>query len=255
MPDKTLAARSLFAIPRIASLQEPLSHLRTRKNPEALYLGEDRTTRGNWQASSYGTYFSILCAMAGYDIMGGEQQAQFREPVHATEGIYVRKYRVYTGNPSDPARGWISKSGTTSPGFLINPLKKTPVPSNWDDHGEEYLLGKGPDLFFEIQVPEEGQFLLSLYFINDPCYYEPNRHYTVYLRDKETDTIVAGTEVNDFYSGVYKKFIIPGNKAITVQICRNLSINTLLSGVFIDPAQQLPQEKKPANPVKGKDTR
>ena len=40
------------------------------------------------------------------------------------------------------------------------------------------------------------------------------------------------------YHKEIKKFIVKGPSLITFKICRNLSLNTLLSGVFIDRLEE-----------------
>jgi hypothetical protein len=143
------------------------------------------------------------------------------------------KYNVYTGNPKNFAKTWLSKAFETAEYFLQYPGETDKRrPCNWDDHGEIYPLGKGPDLFVSLSIPS-GRYRLALYFLNDPNYYEPNRQYTVYIQDKNGE-ILSATSVEDFYSGVYKRFLITGPTEITIRIFRNLSLNTLLSGVFID---------------------
>ncbi len=232
---KQLAAKSEYAIKRIKGVKE---NLKPQKTPEAIYIGEDRITKGDWQ-NKYGKYFYILCGMAGYfDITGGEAKRKFvwLEREKDRRNVYIEKYGydVYVDTPLDCARAWISKLEDPFPSFLFNPVKNKRMPANWDDHGEVYPVGKGPDLFFEFKIPEDGKFLLSLYFLNDPCYYEPSREYTIYIFDKGRNQILACCGVEDFHFGVYKKFIIPGNKQIKIRICRNLSLNTLLHGIFVD---------------------
>jgi len=233
--DKKISDLSTFAIGRINSLKKPLSFLAKQKKPEGVYVGEDRMTKGNWK-DNYGEEIAILCGFnAPADWVESEEKEKF-------------KYEVYTNNPEDPARTWVSKSFETEECFLQfpgefheNAWKRRPC--NWDDHGEVYPVGTGPDLFVSLSIPA-GRYRLSLYFLNDPNYYEPNRQYTVYIQDKQTENILSATSVEDFYSGVYKNFIVTGPEEIVIHICRNLSLNILLSGIFLDQysPEVLPEE-------------
>jgi len=218
--NKELSDLSLFSVNRINSLEKSLASLSVRKAPEVLYIGEDRITKGNWRYN-YGKELTILCGFnAPADWVEGAEQENF-------------KYDVYTGNPKDTAKTWLSKSFETAEYFLQYPGEtEKRRPCNWDDHGETYPLGKGPDLFVSLSIPA-GRHKLALYFLNDPNYYEPNRQYTVYIQDKN-GAVLSATSVEDFYSGVYKRFLVTGPTEITIRIFRNLSLNTLLSGVFID---------------------
>ncbi|MFW5868112.1 MAG: tetratricopeptide repeat protein, partial [Armatimonadota bacterium] len=119
-----------------------------------------------------------------------------------------------------------------------NPVQQVRRPANWDDRGEVYLLGTGPDLLLDLQVPA-GLHRLSLYFVNDHTYYEPNREYTVYVMNA-ADEVLASASVRDFLNGVYEQFGVVGPQALTIRICRELSMNVLLSGVFLDPIEPPP---------------
>ncbi len=218
--NKELSDLSLFSINRINSSEKSLTSLSVKKAPKVIYVGEDRITKGNWR-HNYGKELTVLCGFnAPADWVEGDSQEKF-------------KYNVYTGNPKKFAKTWLSKSFETAEYFLQYPGETDKRrPCNWDDQGEIYPLGKGPDLFVSLSIPS-GRYRLALYFLNDPNYYEPNRQYTVYIQDKNGE-ILSATSVGDFYSGVYKKFLITGPTEITIRIFRNLSLNTLLSGVFID---------------------
>jgi tetratricopeptide (TPR) repeat protein len=221
---------------RLNLMAENFSPVSRRRDITTVYAGEDRVTKGNW-IGPYGDYLYILCAMAGYfDITGGKASSLFRSEKEIKPGIFTFEpsYRIYTGNPEISACRWITNLEEKKEEFLINPLTGSRRSANWDDQGELYNTGKGPDFFFDIPMPEDGLFLLSLYFLNDPNYYEPNRQHTVYLKDKHTGNILTATEVKDFGRGVYKHFLVSGSHDLTVETYRDLSLNTLLSGVFLD---------------------
>jgi hypothetical protein len=51
---------------------------------------------------------------------------------------------------------------------------------------------------------------------------------------------LAHTRANDFYGGVYKRFLVRGPAKLTVQVNRNYSFNTILPGVMLDLVDELP---------------
>jgi len=186
------------------------------------YLGEDRQTRGDWH-HYYGTEAFVLCGQqAPNDIHGG--------PVDL-------KCAPYTGT-DERYRLWISKPEDPDPAMIWNPVQQVRRPANWDDRGEVYLLGTGPDLLLDLQVPA-GPHRLSLYFVNDHTYYEPNREYTVYVLNQQAE-VLAAASVRDFLNGVYEQFGVVGPQKLTIRICRDLSMNVLLSGVFLDAIEPPP---------------
>ncbi|MBM4050430.1 MAG: hypothetical protein FJ279_35495, partial [Planctomycetes bacterium] len=70
----------------------------------------------------------------------------------------------YTSNPDDPARVWLSLRRAHDDGRVLwDPIRDTRTAGCWDDHGEEYPQGKGPNLYIDLPIPD-GVFLLSLYF-------------------------------------------------------------------------------------------
>jgi hypothetical protein len=195
------------------------------------YLGEDRATQGDWY-TYYGSEAFVLCAQQAPDnISGGE-------------GLTVTPS---TGNPKEPAKKWVSTGTDDHPATLYNPVSRVRRPANWDDRGEAYPRGQGPDLWLDVSVPA-GEHRLSLYFVNDHCYYEPDRVYTVSVYD-DAGRHQAGTEVRWFVNGVYKQFAVAGPAKLRVLIARDLSMNVLLSGVFLDSLQ--PKATQP--PAAGSD--
>ena len=181
------------------------------------YLGEDRATRGDWY-TYYGSEAFVLCAQqAPGDVSGGT-------------GLSVTPR---TGIAQEKARRWVSTGTDLHPAMVYNPVARTRRPANWDDRGEAYPRGGGPDLWLDVAVPA-GEHRLSLYFVNDHNYYEPSRVYTVSVYD-EAGQWRAGAEVRWFVNGVYKQFGVSGPAKLRVCIARDLSMNVLLSGVFLDP--------------------
>ncbi|MBP8953998.1 MAG: hypothetical protein KBI47_16495, partial [Armatimonadetes bacterium] len=183
----------------------------------AVYWGEDRQTQGQWD--SYGEETFLLCGrMAPGDLMGG-----LAAPV---------RYRVYTADKSKHNWWWNYDPVTEHPSVMIDPPRAHATACNWDDGGEKQEVGTGPDLMVDFPIPE-GLHRLSLYLVNDFNYYEPNREYTIYLLNADRH-VLAACPVRDFEQGVYHHFAIQGPQTITFRVFRNLSMNTLLQGIFLD---------------------
>ncbi len=185
-------------------------------------LPDDRTTRGDWPIG-YGYSHHVLCAQNFIVDRAGGAGPRL-------------KYSFHTTDPSERGRLWVTKKEDDDPVALWDPTMRTHKPANWDDHGEQEPIGSGPDLVVDLDVPE-GTYVLSLYFVNDYYFYEPNRYYTVSVTDAENRLLVL-TDVEHFGGGLYKRFAVTGPTRLEVHIWRNLSLNTLLSGVFLDVMPQ-----------------
>ena len=181
-------------------------------------LPDDRTTRGDWFLG-YGVERYLLCAQNyRLDRVGG-RTADFA-------------VRFATTDPKEPGRLWVSAKQTDDPAALWDPVRRLRLPANRDDRGEQCPLGKGPDLLLDCAIPA-GEHVLSLYFVNDHHYYEPNRRYTVEIRGN--DALLALADVRDFGGGVYQRLRVEGPRRLQVRIRRDASMNVLLQGVFLDP--------------------
>ncbi|MFA7155437.1 MAG: hypothetical protein WC112_06885, partial [Proteiniphilum sp.] len=113
---------------------------------------------------------------------------------------------------------------------------------NRDDYGEQYPLGNGPDLLMSCEIPA-GRHVLTLYFANDYNYYESQRAYTVSVTDADR-RLLCLAPVRDFGGGLYKRFAVQGPARLEFRIWRNMSINVILSGVFLDgmiPPREVPE--------------
>jgi tetratricopeptide (TPR) repeat protein len=215
-PDEYPGRAAVTALARMAG--RDLSALRLpREQRPAAYLGSDRETRGRWRI--YGRDAFVLCGSNGYhDTCGGAR--------------WPLVFRGYLGT-GDKVWFW-TQLADADPSMLYNPTQRQSHPFNWDDGGEKQEVGTGPDLLLDVDVPA-GLFRLSLYFVNDHNYYEPNREYTVYVLDGADPTqVLAACPVRDFVNGVYEHFAVVGPRRITVRILRNLSLNTLLQAVLLD---------------------
>ena len=181
-------------------------------------LPDDRTTRGDWE-KAYGKQRYVLCAQNFIvDRVGGPAPEL--------------SYHFTTTDPTETGRLWVTTKVDDDPAALWNPFDKQHRAANRDDYGEQTPLGQGPDLLLRLDFPKCPHGL-SLYFVNDHNYYEPNRRYTISVTDTN-GALLALTTVDNFGGGVYKRFTVSGVGPLIFHIWRNMSPNTLISGVFLD---------------------
>ncbi len=184
-------------------------------------LSDDANTRGDW-VGVYGRYAHILCAM--------------RSPSSLKGGPgWPIKFDVTTPKPDDPARAWLSYRPSRGDGRVLwHPVEKRRIASSWDDHGEVYKLGAGPDLHVHLSVPA-GLFMLSLYFFEIDWIQYRDYDINVFCEDGGKPVLAAKTVVHDFFDGIYKRFAVSGPTRLRIVIKRKISPNAVLSGVFLDP--------------------
>lgn len=187
----------------------------------AAYAGQDRQTQGDWQWRAKDQF--VVC-VGSSDLCGGAGPPW-----------------QYTLSTTDPARHiyWWHGGDDPDPSMPYDPTRDARGPRNWDDGGEKYPPATGPDLLVDLPVPA-GAHNLGLYFVNDRNYYEPNRLYTVHLTDAATGTFFAAAPVRGFCSGVYVLFCVTGPRTVRARIWRNLSMNTLLTGLFLNGTASVP---------------
>ncbi len=167
----------------------------------AEYLGEDWNTRGAWRGR-YGNVLHILCAYHGcpdyraglWGVFTNKISELFNTPQNSSDtsqGKKASSLEKQNSNPipvraacfawlgtkgipeNDALRHWLHWRSTDNPKTLESPLpQKMPRrQSEWDDHGEVYPLSlDGPGLFFDLAVPE-GEFVLSMYFMNKDSHF------------------------------------------------------------------------------------
>jgi hypothetical protein len=229
------------------------------KTPLVEALDDDWRTQGDW-LGRYGRAWACLGAFnSPQDFLWGAGRPNVK--YHARIGLNADK--------GDSIRYWVHWLYTDNRRSLEMPpvyfdsrlVRKMTTPeksrrqSEMDDHGEEYPMTKdGPHLYFTLKVPE-GLHYLSLYNFNKDGHSGHNRmrDYRISLRAHPGKQPLSATEdfsarpelangrLRDFWGGVWKRYLVRGPKALTVEVSRNYSYNTILAGVFLDTLEEKPQ--------------
>jgi hypothetical protein len=239
-------------------------------NGVVIPLEDDWRTEGQWMGR-YGRFWIVLCANwapksdewgAGWNVMYDARMGLNHAPGDALRSwvhwLATKDNRCLEMSPTY-LHSRVLKNLTT---WDVNRRE-----SEWDDHGEAYPMSKdGPHIYCSLSIPE-GLFYLSLYEI------DPNGHsttarfrdYQISIRPHPGRTSLdqqigktfimrsfydieefdqkpelAHARANDFYGGVYKRFLVRGPAKLTVQVNRNYSFNTILPGVMLDLVDELP---------------
>jgi len=136
---------------------------------------------------------------------------------------------------------------------LTNPARNRRQ-SEHDDHGEAYASPTydGPHVYYDLKIPK-GLFILSIYDVNKEehnlkCPYRdfrvsvhpgPTQERREHENLREQPTL-ASARINHFWEGKYTKFLVQGPTKITVEVNRNYSFDTIVSGIFLDAVDEEP---------------
>jgi len=239
-------------------------------NGAVIPLADDWRTEGQW-TGRYGRFWIVLCANwspkddvwgAGWDVM-----YDARMGLNHASGDSLRYWVHWLATKDNRC---LEMSPTYLHSRVLKKLTTWDVnrrESEWDDHGEAYPMSKdGPHIYCSLSIPE-GLFYLSLYEI-DPNGHDNTtrfRDYQISIRphpgrasldqqigktfimrsfydivEFDQKPELAHARANDFYNGVYKRFLVRGPAKLTVQVNRNYSFNTILPGVMLDLVDELP---------------
>jgi len=239
-------------------------------NGDVMSLEDDWRTEGQWKGR-YGRFWIALCANwspkddvwgGGWDVMYDARMGLNHEP-----GDSLRYWVQWLATDDNRC---LEMSPTYLHSRVLKKLTTWDVDrreSEWDDHGEEYPMNKdGPHIYCSLSIPE-GLFYLSLYEI-DPNGHEWNNRFRDYeisvrphpgrasldeqightyimrsfydIAEFDQQPELAHARAQDFYGGVYKRFLVRGPAKLTIQINRNYSFNTILAGVMLDLVDELP---------------
>jgi hypothetical protein len=141
---------------------------------------------------------------------------------------------------------------------MYSPLNNYRRQSEWDDHAETYPMShNGPDLWYLIDIKQQGVYKLSMYFFNKDGHGGNNRFrdflveiYPVsatLAKPSDTEKIgkiaeaqtrhtppLARTRVVNFWGGVHKSFEVNGEGKYFVRVANNFTFCTIMSSVCVD---------------------
>ncbi len=226
--------------------------------PNVIALDEDWRTQGDWRGR-YGRYWMdlmALCSPENYEWGGGPEAIyhDLRIGPNSAKGDWLRHWIhwLQTDNPRS------LEMPTIYMNFCVEQKWTTPQlyrrQSEVDDHGEKYPLKlDGPHVYCTLQVPE-GLFTLSLYDFNKDGHDGDNRlrDYTVSIRPHDlkapledisrfkAQPEISRSRIQNFWGGLYKRFLVYGPAELTVEINRNYSHNTLLAAATLDLVDEEP---------------
>ncbi|MDQ2730952.1 MAG: hypothetical protein M3Y56_04780 [Armatimonadota bacterium] len=212
---------------------------------DVVYLGEDRDTKGDW-IGKYGQYAWILSGMsAPEDMVGGEVKPiksdypamtlAYNNETIRVRGTRELRYTAWTGDPGDILpRHWISAMRTDDNRAPDNPQWGHRTAASWDDHAEVHPGDAwGGDLYVRLRMPA-GTWKVSYFFQDWDWAGAPYpRDYRLQFQDGQGRELCTG-RVSHFGDGVYKVFRVEGGKDLTLRIRKDFSINSIISGIFVD---------------------
>ena len=235
--------------------------------PTVIPLEDDWQTEGKW-LGRYGRFWSVLCAnwSPHDDIWGAGWDVSYDARIG------------FNHAPNDSMRYWVHWLATKdnralemSPTYMDSRVEKHLTTwdvdrrqSEWDDGGEKYPMTKdGPHIYLSLKVPP-GLFYLSLYDDNkdgQSAFHGRFRDYYISIRPHsgresmdssgvmrsfydienfDLEPELAHARIENFWPGVYKRFLVRGPATLTVQIKRNYSFNTILAGAMLDLVDEFP---------------
>ena len=263
------------AAPNLAELNQLLKDVEAvpvarLTNGAVVSLEDDWRTEGQW-TGRYGRFWIALCA--NWSPQDDRWGAGWEVNYHAQIGLNHKR-----GDSLRYWVHWLATADNRclemSPTYLHSRVLRNDTTwdvdrreSEWNDNGGEYpLTMDGPHLYCSLSVPA-GLFYLSLYDMNKDGHFRNNRlrDYQVSIRphpgrawlDKRVGNStamwsfydieefdqkpeLAQGRINDFWGGVYKRFLVRGPTQLTVRLNRNHSLNTMVSGVMLDLVDELP---------------
>jgi hypothetical protein len=213
-------------------------------NTRVRYLGQDRTTRGDWPML-YGGEGYVLAAM-------GQTVSWF-------EGLGT-SCRLALPGDRDAPRGWLDPAGKdiADPRALLLPglwrtelAKAGPPPAGqallpllpgapfrraawWDDHGEEAAFDElGPDLLVHLDIPA-GEHRIAFYCLDFDWYATRHPRQQSVLIASESGEVLNAAWTGKFGDGVYERFAVTGPIRLTARFFKHRGACVAVSGVFFD---------------------
>ena len=224
-------------------------------NSSVVYLGDDWVTQGDF-LGRHGRKQAMFCAVdSPMDIIqysfSSHNKFSFVGDYYIDGKIGPHKKEVGGKYKQlDRMCLWLHWENTQQRRCLYVPLMGNRIQASWNDDGEVYpLTFEGPDLWVLIKIAQ-GVHQVDLYFVN-PNGHDTQTRYRDYLIEfkpykagmsdytLQFSSSVAHTRVKDFYTGVYKSFLLNGPGYWKIHIHRNRSFNTMVSGIMIQRKQNI----------------
>ncbi len=206
--------------------------------PDALSLGEDRLTKGDWRCS-YGNDGFCLCAMGwDCDVYGEPGWASFSDPgAHGTtpQNSPLRYRAVLFGEPDETPYNWSQDGPAAGDARLLrDPITRRQVWACWDDKGERHPCdNSGPDIGARVEVPD-GWWRVSVYLLDwDWAGTWHPRQYGIVLLDADNQ-VLAAQDTGKLGAGAWVRFAVRGPREVTVRVCKSRSASATVCGVFQD---------------------
>ncbi len=245
----------LAALNRMLAEMATVAPLEKTKTPLVLPLEDDWRTEGDW-LGRYGRYWAVLAAIDAYDdyVWGaGPEHIQYARVLgpHHTEGDGLRRWLddLYTDDRRVLEMPPVYMDSRLKHGYIAN-RETNRRSGQWDDHGESYSTTyEGPDIYFTLAVPE-GLFILSAYDVNFNAHWVPGRDFKIVVKAHGNSSFsditgfdalpeLASARIQNFWYGVYKRFLVQGPVNLTIKVSRQYSLNTHIVGIMLD----LPDER------------
>jgi glucose/arabinose dehydrogenase len=185
----------------------------------ATFVGNDTTTQGNWHPT-YGNQ--------GYYVINSGSVA----PSYAT--VTPAGNSSFTWEPN-----------TTAPQALVDAPGTNPstrIAACWY---------RAPSFTVDVNVTDGNTHNIELYLLD---WDNNGRAEQIQLSNANTHAVLDTETVQSFSGGTYMAWTISGNVLITITLQSPSYSNAVLSGIFFDPAGQLPPPPTATATFAGKDT-
>ena len=216
-------------------------------NKGILYLGADRTTKGNWPLY-YGRRFYVLAAMG-----------QVKDWQSGTTRNRLKYNTSIPGNIDEP-RLWLDSKlkNVNSPSALImhgiyqkiilkygglpmddihNPIfpnENIRRASWWDDHGEMHPFDdEGPNFDLSLEL-EQGCHMVSLYLVDHDWRRTTHPRQQSILIFDEQNHLLNAVWSGKSDEGVYERFAFEDHSKIVFRVNKHRSPCVAIGGVFVD---------------------
>jgi Two component regulator propeller len=215
----------------MATLKETSPATELTPGQTAGYLADDWTTQGDWVGRYGNRYTNLFAGWQNVTWMPNDYSMSAVTGPHRKPG-----WPDYHPN-------WLSPGDHNNVKSLLDPVKHVYFQGEWNDVGHAYsTTWAGPDLYIFVTIPA-GVSRISFYLYNDDGQHGPNacRDYEILIyKGHVTDQfnnagqILAKSRVEHFWQPVYKSFVVAGPGEFTFVFERDYSLNTMVSGAFID---------------------